>query len=364
MNRTKKILFLVAHRPGRSPGQRFRFEQYLSWLEQNGFKYHISYLLNENDDQVFYARGQYLQKSRLLIKSLWHRFKDLHNLSQYDMVFLYREAHMLGTIWFEQKIKSSGVKMILDFDDSIWLKDVSEGNRRLAFLKRPEKTARIVELCDAVIVGNGYLADYARQFNPHVFVIPTTIDTDYYVPSNNPVNGREQICIGWTGSSTTLKHFSLAVPILRRLREKYGGRLTFRLISDEPYTGELAGLENIKWNKETEIKDLDAIDIGIMPLPDDDWAKGKCGFKGLQYMALAKPAVLSPVGVNTEIIRHGHNGYLADAPEEWESILSALIEDPVLRKTMGEEGRKTIVERFSYHSQKEKYIKIYQDLVN
>jgi glycosyltransferase involved in cell wall biosynthesis len=154
------------------------------------------------------------------------------------------------------------------------------------------------------------------------------------------------------------------VPVLKKLRKKYGDRLVFRLISDQKYNGELEGLENIAWNKNTEVKDLDQIDIGIMPLPNDDWSKGKCGFKGLQYMALGKPAVLSPVGVNTEIISHGQNGFLADSPEEWETILSALIEDDSLRKTIGERGRQTVEERFSHRSQKQRYVQIYRDIAN
>jgi hypothetical protein len=181
MTPTKKILFLVAHRPGRSPGQRFRFEQYLEYLKQNGFECHISFLIDEHDDQVFYSAGRYLQKARFLVKSLLHRWRDISNIRNYDIVFLYREAHMLGITWFEKSIKKAGVKMLVDFDDSIWLKDVSNGNRNLAFLKRPEKTNTIVALCDGVIVGNKYLADYARQYNQNVFIIPTTIDTDYYV---------------------------------------------------------------------------------------------------------------------------------------------------------------------------------------
>ncbi len=352
---------MVAHRPGRSPGQRFRFEQYLNYLEKNGFECHVSFLIDEKDDIVFYAEGKYLAKTRFLLKSLIHRWNDLKKIHDYDLVFFYREAHMMGITWFEKKIKKAGIKMLVDFDDSIWLRDISNGNRRLAFLKRPSKTAEIIKMCDACIVGNQFLADYAKQYNSNVFVIPTTIDTDYYIP---PDNGRdaERVVIGWTGSSTTLKHFSLAIPMMKKLKKKYGEKVSFRMISDEFYYGELDGLEKIKWNRETEVKDLSVIDIGIMPLPDDDWSRGKCGFKGLQYMALARPAVMSPVGVNNEIISHGNNGFLADSPEEWETILSQLIEDASLRKRIGEAGRKTVEEKFSLRSQKEHYLEIFRSL--
>ncbi len=353
---------MVAHRPGRSPGQRFRFEQYLSYLIQNGFQCHVSYLIDEKDDEIFYAEGKYLAKSAFLIKSLYRRWKDVRMLKKYDMVFLYREAHMLGTTFFERQIKKAGLKMVVDFDDSIWLRDVSNGNKRLAFLKKPSKISNILQLCDGVIVGNKYLADYARQYNTNVFIIPTTIDTASYIPAKSSGNSEKAICIGWTGSSTTIKHFSLIVPVLRNLRAKYGHKLKFRVISDEFYQGDLDGLENIRWKKETELQDLARIDIGIMPLPNDDWSKGKCGFKGLQYMAMGKPAVMSPVGVNKEIINHGVNGFLAQQPDEWEEILSRLIDDEYLRQSAGYQGRKTVEEKYSYQSQKENYLDIFKKL--
>ncbi|MFP4289723.1 MAG: glycosyltransferase family 4 protein [Bacteroidales bacterium] len=357
-----KILFLVAHRPGRSPGQRFRFEQYLDHLRKNGFEYQISYLIDEKDDLIFYAEGKYFHKFMFLLKSLWHRWKDIQMLGSFDLVFLYREAHMMGTTFFEKRMKKAGAKMVLDFDDSIWLKDVSNGNKKLAFLKKPSKTKHLVAMADACIVGNQYLADYASKYNHNVFVVPTTIDTNQYqVLKKN--NNSKKICIGWTGSSTTLKHFSLAVPFLQKLKDKYGDRICFRMISDQPYEGTLADLENIRWSRETEIEDLSAIDIGIMPLPNDPWSKGKCGFKGLQYMALEIPAVMSPVGVNNDIIVHGLNGFLASDEKQWVEILSKLIEDKELRKTTGARGRKTVEEKYSYDSQKERYVRIFRDLV-
>jgi glycosyltransferase involved in cell wall biosynthesis len=359
---SKKILFLVAHRPGRSPGQRFRFEQYIDYLKQHGFEYHISYLIDKNDDTMFYARGKYFDKMLFLFRSIRQRWKDVKMARDFDLIFLYREAHMLGTTVFEKKLAKTGVPMIVDFDDSIWLKDISKGNRNLSFLKRPGKTAEIISLCNASIVGNNYLAAYAGQYSKNVFIVPTTIDTDYYQPVEKKKTS-EAIVIGWTGSSTTIKHFSLAVPILQKIRQKYGDKVRFMMISDEPYIGHLEGLEFVKWNRGSEVADLSEIDIGIMPLPDDAWSRGKCGFKGLQYMALQIPAVMSPVGVNTEIINHSKNGFLADSTEAWQEILSQLIEDKALRKSIGQQGRKTVEAYYSYHSQKDRYLNIFRGLL-
>jgi glycosyltransferase involved in cell wall biosynthesis len=364
MEPTKKILFLVAHRPGRSPGQRFRFEQYLNYLTNNGFDCKVSFLINEKDDKTFYATGKYFQKSIFVFKSIFSRLKDLRQIDNFDIIFLYREAHFLGTTWFERKIKEKGKIMIVDFDDSIWLKDISNGNKNLAFLKYPQKTEKIIKICHTIIVGNQFLADYASRFNPNVHIIPTTIDTTYYKPNISDQFYKKPICIGWTGSSTTLKHFALAVPFLKNIRKKYGDSVTFRLISDEFFDVELPGLEKIKWSKDTEVEDLSAIDIGIMPLPNDEWSRGKCGFKGLQYMALGKATVMSPVGVNTEIIQHGINGYLASTQAEWEDILSKLIENPNERKEIGLKGRETVEEKFSNHSQKDRYLAIFNNLLS
>ncbi len=356
----KKVLFLVAHRPGRSPGQRFRFEQYLDHLRSNGFQCDISYLISQADDALFYTPGKFLAKARIVFKSIKQRLNDINNASYYDLVFIYREAHMLWFTWFERILHRKGTPMILDFDDSIWLNDTSDGNRQLAWLKRPSKTARLVRLSRMALVGNEYLASYARRFNPNVHVVPTTIDTDYYLPQCKPPI--ETICIGWTGSSTTLKHLQYVLPVLQAISQKYGERVKFRVVSNKPLVAELPRLENISWQIDSEVSDLLPIDIGIMPLPDDDWARGKCGFKGLQYMALEIPAIMSPVGVNTEIITDGVNGFLASTEEEWVAKLSALIESPALREKLGKAGRQTVVERYSFESQKDRYVQLFNSL--
>lgn len=355
-----KILILANHRLNRSPGQRFRIEQYIDYLKENGFEVDFSYFISEKDDKIYYAKGKYLKKLFIVVKSICKRMRDIRNITDYSLVYVYREAIMLGTVYFEKRIAKK-TKLIYDFDDSIWLNDVSLGNRDLKWLKNPKKTAKIVKLAHLVIVGNAYLEKYARQFNDNVCIIPTTINTDYHKKNLIRTNGKK-ICIGWTGTSTTLKHFQTALPFLHKLMKKFKDKISFKLIVDIDFSNEELGIHAKQWNLVTEIEDLLEIDIGIMPLPNDEWSKGKCGFKGLQYMALEIPTIMSPVGVNTEIIRDGENGFLAEAEEEWIDKLSRLIESKELREKLGKAGRKTVVEQYSFDAWKEKYLEYFRAL--
>lgn len=358
-----RILFVAAHRPQRSPSQRFRFEQYLAFLSAEGFTYDYSWLIDEGDDVIFYQPGNMLNKTRIFIKSWIRRLTDVLNASDYDIVFIHREAFMTGSTMFEKLVKRSTAKLIFDFDDAIWHYDVSDANKRLGWLKRPSKTKEIIRLADTVIAGNRYLADYAAQFNNQVKVIPTTIDTQYHKARLLRDWNPSTVCIGWTGSLTTVKHFRTIEPVLKKIKEKYASKVRFKLIGDATYVNEEIGLQGMAWDLSTEVADLDDIDIGIMPLPDDEWAKGKCGFKGLQYMGMELPAVMSPVGVNVEIIRHGENGFLAASEAEWEAILSELIEKPELRRTIGIQARKDIQQYYSVESQWPVYKRLFDELV-
>ena len=359
----KKILYIVQHRPGRSPGQRYRFEQYLDFIKQNGYDYEISYIIKEEDDLIFYSKGKYFQKLIILIKSIAQRLKDVKRASEFDFVFIYREAFMLGSTYFERQFKKSKAKIILDFDDAIWLNDVSAGNNNLAWLKNPSKTADICAIADLVFVGNTYLSQYALSYNKNVKVVPTTIDTGVYKKIN--INKKDnRICIGWTGSLTTIKHLQIAVTFLKKIKEKYQDKVYFKVISDIPFISNEIEFEHCKWSKEKEVEDLSEIDIGIMPLPNDDWAKGKCGFKGLQYMALEIPAIMSPVGVNNDIIEDGVNGFLAKTDNEWVEKLSKLIESKEKREELGLMGKKTVEEKYSLNSQKEKYLNYFEECLD
>lgn len=357
----KKVLILANNRENRSPGQRFRFEQYLHFLKENGFECELSFLLNEKDDRIFYGKGQSIKKAFIILKSFFIRYRNLRKINQYEIVFVFREALFIGSTFFERKM-AKHAKMIFDFDDSVWLQNVSDANKRFAFLKNPDKTKDLIQLSNVIFAGNEYLANYARAFNSNVKIVPTTIDTLEYTPL--PKVQKDTVTIGWSGSITTIQHFEYAINALKVIKTKYGSRVEIIVIGDKDYVNQELGIKGLPWRKETEIEELCSFDIGIMPLPDDEWAKGKCGLKGLQYMALEIPTIMSPVGVNTDIIQDGQNGFLASTEEEWITKLSLLIDNQAMRLEIGKNGRETVLKSYSVDAVKHSYLTYFRELVD
>ncbi|MBL4587213.1 MAG: glycosyltransferase [Flavobacteriales bacterium] len=359
----KKVLFICLHRPDRSPSQRFRFEQYIDYLKDNGYDCKHVFLLNQARDKTFYSSEKHFGKALVLLNSLWILIRESF-FKKYDIVFVQREAFMLGTPYFEKRFAKRS-KLIFDLDDSIWRQQTGEiksNNKLLYFLKDPNKTKDIIKTAHTVFAGNQYLADYALQSNKNVKIIPTTIDTVIYAVI--PKREDKKVCIGWSGSFSTIIHFEFVVKALTTLKEKYGDRIYFKVIGDGTYKNENLGIQGIPWVKKTEIEDFSEIDIGLMPLPDDEWTKGKCALKGLQYMSLGIPCIMSPIGVNRDIIEDGVNGFLASTNEEWIERLSKLIESFELRQKVGAAGRKTVEDGFSVQANKPLYLKYFKELTD
>jgi glycosyltransferase involved in cell wall biosynthesis len=362
-----KILIIADHRLNRSPSQRYRFEQYLSYFKLQGFDWKLSEIITKKDDQIFYQPGNYLKKGWILLKSIFIRFNDLRRASNFDLVFIQREALLLGSSYFEKQFFKRH-KVIFDFDDSIWLLDTSPENKKFEFLKNPNKTKINIANAHVVIAGNNYLANYANQFNKNVIIIPTTIDTDLHQPkselrSSNDIQLDKKIIIGWSGSISTIKHFEMAIPAIKQIQNKYPNKIEIHVIGQGSYSHSEINVVGKKWAAETEVDDLNCFDIGIMPLPDDEWVKGKCGLKGLSYMACGVATVMSPVGVNKEIIEHGVNGLLASTTQEWVECLSQLIEDSNLRQQLGEAGRQTVVKTYSVNANKHYYLEVLNSVI-
>jgi glycosyltransferase involved in cell wall biosynthesis len=355
-----KVLILTLHRPQRSPSQRFRFEQYLDYLTANGFQFEWSYLLGEEDDRNFCKSGNIKAKLKILFKSTFKRLREIVRPGDYDLVFVQRECFMLGTSVFE-KFFSKKAKLIFDFDDAIWLPNVSKANKKFAFLKNPRKTKDILKHASLVFAGNQYLANYAKEFCDNVEVIPTTIDTKRHHKRIKEHKKKDQLTIGWTGTNTTLKYLNLIQPALKALSRNYNFQL--RVICDKPPTLDLENVKFVPWQLNSEIIDLLEFDIGIMPLTENKWSEGKCGFKILQYMALGIPTVATPIGVNADIIEHGKNGFLASSQKEWINYLKRLLQSVSLRKELGANGRKRVELNYSVDKYESHYLNAFERLL-
>lgn len=341
------ILFLVPYPQGQAPSQRFRFEQYLDVLKATGHTYRLAPFLSADTWAILYKPGYALAKAAGIIAGIGRRLSLLFQVPTYDFVFIHREAAPLGPPLIEWLIaKVLRKRIVYDFDDAIWLANTSEANKIAAGLKWHHKVASLCRWAYKNSCGNAYLAAYAQQFNPDAVVNPTTIDTVHLHNQVRDQSAPGRLVIGWTGTHSTLKYLEQLVPVLAKL-ESEGLDFEFRVISNQPPALPLQSLVFVPWRKNTEITDLLTFHVGLMPLEDDLWAKGKCAFKALQYMALGIPALVSPVGMNTEVVQNEYNGYVCTTAADWEARLRQLLANPGLRQHLGQAARATVVERYS-----------------
>lgn len=340
--------------------QRFRFEQYFQILEVSGYKIKTqSFFSSHHQWRLFYSHGSTVAKAFYLSCGTIKRCFGLTICPWFDYIFIHREVAPIGPPIFEWLFtKAFQKKIIYDFDDTIWLTDKVNEQKIEKWLRWRGKVGLICKWSYRVSCGNAYLAAYSRQFNSNTHINPTTIDTNQKHNRTKPLAAKTFLTIGWTGSHSTLKYLLGLEKILAQLEAKFE-QIRFLVIADKRPPLELKRLDFIYWNRQTELEDLLKMDIGVMPLPDDEWTKGKCGFKALQYMALEIPAVASPVGVNNEIITHGINGFLCKTDEEWFDCLERLINDPILRNKIGAEGRKKVMSNYSVTSNASNFLGLF-----
>lgn len=336
-----RVLALLPYPVGRVPGQRFRIEQWAPALAREGIEITFSPFLSPQAMDTLYQPGGGLVKALETLRGYLRRLRELRRAGSHDVVFVFREATLLGPPVVERQI-ARRLPLVLDFDDAIHLPPANTVNTWSGWLRDPKKTEKLCRLARHVTVGNETLADYARRVSKAVSVIPTTIDTDLYVPPSRTPNPRP--VVGWSGSTTTLPYLVAMHETLLQLRQRLDFEL--RVIGGE---AALPGLDVRcqPWRADSEVEDLAPFDVGLMPLPDDPWTRGKCGLKALQYMALGIPPVVSPVGVNAEIVTHGVDGFHALNPRAWIDHVSQLASEPKLRARLGAAARGTVETRYS-----------------
>lgn len=316
-----KVLFLtIGFR--KTPSTRFRVKQYLDALSKDGFE--VSHIPVPH---VF-----------------WKRVMILQHLYRSDVVVIQKK---LFSSYELSIMRTINPKIIYDFDDNVMVEHpMHKTDARLErkLLKNKKRFIATLRSVRCVIAGNTYLKGLAEPYNPVITVIPTPIDVQKYVPGK--LKRRREVVIGWIGTRSNLFYLKEIEQVLKQVTSEYAN-VRFKVVCDKEFKAE--GMDTIykPWNPETEVSDLQDFDIGIMPLKDDTWSQGKCGFKLLQYMAVGIPVVASPIGVNNDIITHGVNGFLAKTPDEWLECLSNIVNDGDLRHRLGIAGRKTVEEHYS-----------------
>src|SRR5947209_2787002 len=317
---------------------RIRFLQFLPMLEREGFTFDVQPLLDNAYVRSLY--GGLPVGAVSILRAYGRRMRALMRRMQYDVVWLEKEALPWLPTWLEIA-RLEGVPYVVDYDDA-WFHRYE--NHWMSPLLG-HKIDAIMRVAHTVVAGNDYLARRARHAGArHVEIVPTAIDVERYrdlpaAPSKAPT-------IGWIGIPLNAHYLTTIAPAFCAVAAEISVKLN---VVGAPVPPEFASVpsESFPWSEDSEIARLAAFDIGIMPLHDTPWERGKCAYKLLQVMAAGKPVIASPVGANVQVVRHGVNGFLANTTQEWVDTLRRLARDPALRRRMGAEARRTVEDRYS-----------------
>jgi len=318
---------------------RIRFLQFLPALERQGFTFDVAPLLDNSYVRSLYG-GPPIGTAHV-IRSYLRRFGALSRRKQYDLIWLEKEALPWLPAWLELPFLS-GVPFVVDYDDA-WF---HRYENHWSSLLLGDKIDAVMRGARVVVAGNDYLADRARRAGAsRIEIVPTAINLDRYRerPYGSPGAAAS---VGWVGIPLNAHYLTIVAPALRAVAAETAIKLH---VVGAPVPTELNGVPAVSfdWSEDAEIARIAAFDIGIMPLHDTPWERGKCAYKLLQVMAAGKPVIASPVGANRHVVQHGVNGFLADTTEEWASALRTLSADPDLRRRMGAEARQTVEEHYS-----------------
>lgn len=336
----KKLLFLPKY-PRKGASSRLRTYQYLPLWENNGYSIAVNPFFTEE-----YLNSIYRHQSPgywHVLKCYFRRFFLLLTIHKYDLIIIEKEIFpYLPALaeWMLSKVKGYWV----DYDDAVF-HNYDLSNNHMVSLFMSKKIDHVMNLASRVIAGNEYLKNRAILAGASkVELFPTVIDANRY-NEKKIFSLNITITIGWIGSPSTLKYLEPIVPVLNWLQQYYP--IKFLLINGKSKINFVGELVSIPWTEEGEIDAIQKMDIGIMPLPDNPWERGKCAYKIIQYMGCGLPVVASPIGMNKEVVVHGENGFLASTNEEWISALEKLIVDPQLRKDFGKKGREKVLNKYT-----------------
>ncbi|MFH1202752.1 MAG: glycosyltransferase family 4 protein [Candidatus Omnitrophota bacterium] len=344
---------------------RSRVYQYLPYLRSRGIEYKV---ISQIPSWQF--RKVISKQSESLISKIFAKFYSflkvilfIFSVRESDILFIQR---VLLAVWLQKFIFKLNNNIVFDFDDAIYLFDKVNNGKKNTFSgngKYLPRLEHILKSSKCIVLENEYTKAYANKFNKNILLITGPIDTQRYMPREKGFK-KDEVVLGWIGSPSTSVYLEQLSEVFKILKAKYS-HLVIELVGlkSNPFQLKVDNIVAKKWSLDTEVADLQNFDIGIMPLDDSEWTRSKGGYKLLQYMAVGIPCVASPVGINSELIQQGVNGFLASNKEEWLGYITRLIEDENLRVSMGRRGRQMAENSYSYEKATPKLLEALYDIV-
>ena len=362
-----KVLFVTQYGT-LAASSRTRVFQYLPYLHDSGIQTRVITVLPDGG----IGRSQLLvthQRWRKIVYYLWATYRTIAcgirtwvTSGAFDLLFIQKVIFPAPFRWL---LGLRRLRIAYDFDDAIFTTEVRDGNWLSAWKQRRNRSGLpgMLRLADLVFVENDYTSGYAASFCANIAIITGPIDTIRYSPLSTAADRDrgKPLVLGWIGSATTISYLEVIRSPLQQLGRRFPN-LRLSIVGAETQI-EGVNVESAAWSLENEVEQLAAFDIGLMPMPDDPWTRGKGGYKLLQYMSMGLPVVTSPVGINRQIVEDGAVGYVASSSREWEDRLAELIEDSELRSTMGARGRARVEADYSLELSSRKLVQLLKDLV-
>jgi glycosyltransferase involved in cell wall biosynthesis len=351
---------LLLSRYGRlAPSSRLRSYQYLPFFSEAGIDVEVAPLLDDSYVAALYGK---VERRTSILAQYASRIRRVVNARRFQAIWVEKELLPWIPSWLELPLYPRGVPMVVDYDDAVFHR-YDDHSSRVVRLALGRKIDHVMANARLVTVGHDYLASRAEAAGArNVVVVPTVVDIKRYKAVARSVAPGDPVVIGWIGNPITARHLSLLKDAVATLQQRFAGRVRVVAIgaNAEQFVGTC--VEAKEWVEEKEAEDVAQFDIGVMPLPDEPFERGKCGYKLIQYMACGKPVVASPVGVNKKIVVHGETGFLASDSQQWIDMLSRLVQSPDLRERLGANGRKKVEAGYSLQSTAPKLVDIFRKL--
>lgn len=359
MGDVRRIAALVPNVLNKTPGQRVRIETWARYLGDYGWAVDFYPFEDEKLNSVLYQKGHFAEKALRLLACYARQLRTVATLPRYDVVFIYREAALIGPAVIERLAKRHGGPIVYDIDDPIFFSIPSVTSGLFGKLKFPGKTDTLLRTSDQVIAINDILAGYARRYNQRVAIVPNVLDPDHFKPP--PERPGDPVRIGWSGSVSTMANLHAIAEPLRQVQRRYGTPI--RVIGSGDLAIEGLDLDFRQWSPATEASDLTECDIGVLPAlpkPENEW---KSFLKLIQYLMSGLAVVADRAGSNADVIEDGVNGFIVDTRAEWTQRLSQLIDDRELRERIGRAARQTALNHYSPAVQMPRVAAIFDEVI-